>query len=429
MVCLRWRPYLLAAVAAAATERVSGPALGVVLYSGNGSSAAVKVAAALTVQYFPPHAEVRHYLCTDARSAAAVHDSLGNGTVLTTFPEVDQDAKFLHCVQRVREPAVLLVMDDWWLIAPVDADVLVAAAQLVGSPSGPRISSVRPVCWDREQLAFGGVPTPWPGVFIQFDLPLQPTIWRRDVLAELLKRTIAWVPAHSRHCAQRRTCPREKTRARQGRQRVEGFSRAAYSWRQLWRQGVHDTAYPDDSSASLVYSGAPHCPAQRRSPQNFAGYDWIHALQHGQYLLAKRVGAHFCAMSRTARVHLRSLLVELDYASRHHYFASESACDAADSTPMPPGPPAPPPPPRETCCSSSNVDPDNCEPPPWAEPTRRLAWSLELDAKALRGDVATAINPDALCCWNAKPAGHMYTWWQNATWRTNVTGVCTWLGK
>ena len=138
MVCLRWRPYLLAAFAAAATERVSGPALGVVLYSGNGSSAAVKVAAALTVQYFPPHAEVRHYLCTDARSAAAVRDSLGNGTVLTTFPEVDQDAKFLHCVQRVREPAVLLVMDDWWLIAPVDADVLVAAAQLVGSPSGPR---------------------------------------------------------------------------------------------------------------------------------------------------------------------------------------------------------------------------------------------------------------------------------------------------
>ena len=338
MVCLRWRPYLLAAVAAAATERVSGPALGVVLYAGNGSSAAVKVAAALTAQYFPPHAEVRHYLCTDARSAAAVRDSLGNGTVLT-FPDVDQDAKFLHCVQRVREPAVLLVMDDWWLIAPVDADVLVTAAQVVGSPSGPRISSVRPVCWDREQLAFGGVTTPWPGVFIQFDLPLQPTIWRRDVLAELLKRTIAWVPAHSRHCAQRNTCPRERTRARQGRQRVEGFSRAAYSWRQLWRQGFHDTTYPDDSSASLVYSGAPHCPAQRRSPQNFAGYDWIHALQHGRYLMDKRVGAQFCAMSRTARVHLRSLLVELDYASRHHYFASESACDAAVSTPMPPPPP------------------------------------------------------------------------------------------
>ena len=147
------------------------------------------------------------------------------------------------------------------------------------------------------------------------------------------------------------------------------------------------------------------------------------------HTLASTTTAHFCAMSRTARVHLRSLLVELDYASRHPYFASESACDAADSTPMPPRPPAPPPPPRETCCSSSNVDPGNCEPPPWAEPTRRLAWSLELDAKALRGDVATAINPDALCCWNAKPAGHMYTWRQNATWRTNVTGVCTWLGK
>ena len=100
MVCLRWRPYLLAAVAAAATERVSGPALGVVLYSGNGSSAAVKVAAALTVQYFPPHAEVRHYLCTDARSAAAVRDSLGNGTVLTTFPE-DDGAAGLSARRRV----------------------------------------------------------------------------------------------------------------------------------------------------------------------------------------------------------------------------------------------------------------------------------------------------------------------------------------
>ena len=198
--------------------------LGVVLYAGNGSSAAVRVAAALHAQYFPPHAGVRHYLCTDVRAAAARDDLFENMTVLA-FPDVVQDAKFLYCVRRVSERSVLLIMDDWWLQASVDTNVLVAAAQRVGATAASSVSALRLACWDHEQLAFGGVSTPWPGVYLQFDLPLQPTIWRRDTLAEILERTIAWVPAHSKHCNQRQTCPHEDARPvegfRIGRQRVK----------------------------------------------------------------------------------------------------------------------------------------------------------------------------------------------------------------
>ena len=71
-------------------------------------------------------------------------------------------------------------------------------------------------------------------MYLQFELPLQPTLWRRDTLAEVLERTLAWVPTHSKHCGQRLTCPHERAKRaegfRIGRQRVEAAGRAIHAY-------------------------------------------------------------------------------------------------------------------------------------------------------------------------------------------------------
>ena len=103
-----------------------------------------------------------------------------------------QDVKLFKCVRAIMEPAVLLLMDDWWIIYPPDIDALLHFARIVGAstPASARISAVRLACSERKYLSFGGLRTPAKGLHAILDQPLLPSIWTRTFLENLIRETI-----------------------------------------------------------------------------------------------------------------------------------------------------------------------------------------------------------------------------------------------
>ena len=101
-----------------------------------------------------------------------------------------QDVKLLKCVRAIMEPAVLLLMDDWWIKYPPDIDALLHFARIVGAstPASARISAVRLACSERKYLSFGGLRTPAKGLYAILDQPLLPSIWNRPFLRTLSER-------------------------------------------------------------------------------------------------------------------------------------------------------------------------------------------------------------------------------------------------
>ncbi len=82
---------------------------------------------------------IHHYLCTDYDSVARASRL---GDALYAKAEVQlvgfeanlrQDVKLLKCVRAIMEPAVLLLMDDWWIKYPPDIDALLHFARIVGA--------------------------------------------------------------------------------------------------------------------------------------------------------------------------------------------------------------------------------------------------------------------------------------------------------
>ena len=375
------------------SSRGGGADLAVATYAGNGSSFVHRVCLAQLIDVFRMRDTIHHYLCTDYDSVARASRL---GDALYAKAEVQlvgfeanlrQDVKLLKCVRAIMEPAVLLLMDDWWIKYPPDIDALLHFARIVGAstPASARISAVRLACSERKYLSFGGLRTPAKGLYAILDQPLQPSIWNRTFLENLIRETID------------NTNPPAG-----GRQRLEYYTRVVYAKRQQFEQG--NNTFDDDRALVVIMSGAPYCTKGREVLSTF------HAIIHG-HIKDKQFGPSVCALSPRARVYLKELLKEVHYQSRHHYFPFWSCSDegwapfpylkpnisSRDKTPWPM---------RHPCCSDNEYNPNyvsNCEPPPWTK-NSQIIWSVSTSAGDLGSHLTRSVDSvlSSTCCWTAQ---------------------------
>ena len=222
----------------------------------------------------------RHYLCVD-EPAARLSEAWIGWTVLSTVGRVagtngtdaSQDTKLLDCARRLSEPAVLVSMSDWLVRRPADANALQFFAGLVANASSA-VTFVE--LWCREAnapdqhtgLDFGGVRSPWPGLYLSLGSMQLPRLWRRSYLVD---RYLPAVVASLDWFVEMSYPTNQFTRE-------EGFSKLLFRRRD---DPVFTHAPPviealRESGNGLALAGAPYCVEDAAGALHTKPYDFFH---------------------------------------------------------------------------------------------------------------------------------------------------------
>ena len=143
----------------------------------------------ITVPAYSLHMQPRAhkwYTCSDNDEVAR-----GAATWLTPLTYRNSKDPFLsrmaECVKGISEPALLILMDDWVPVAPVDYSFLSHAAAIVTTDPAVAFVALNTV----SSLEFGGIASYYPGLLFSAACLLQPSVWNTKALRSVMHQMMS----------------------------------------------------------------------------------------------------------------------------------------------------------------------------------------------------------------------------------------------